>query len=141
MLYGTPATKLKINQEEFPAAYKMANRSISNHVPSDILNLADAKWRKFHHNKPYGTTWKCPYPSSFAEQEFGHATCFANGEYGLEAIKEMKVVPVLLPTNMTARHNQQQQETQVCTPTPDDDSEILSGDGQTPLSNDESTSR
>jgi hypothetical protein len=138
-LYGTPATKLKINQEEFPAAYRMANRSISNHVPSDILNLADAKWRKFHHNKPYGTTWKCPYPSSFAEQEFGHATCFANGEYGLEAIKEMR--PVLLPASMTARQNQQQQETQVCTPTPDDDSETLSGDGQTPLSNDESTSR
>ena len=73
----------------------MAAQSISTKVPPGILPLADAIWKKLHPNKLYGGSWKCPLPSSYAEQEFSSSrtTCFANGSYGLDAIQQMNRQP------------------------------------------------
>src|SRR6056300_995775 len=92
-LYGTAATIPNIDPKKFPAAHRMADRAISTKVPSGILPLADAIWKKLHPNKPYGGSWKCPLPSSYAEQEFSRTTCFANGSYGLDAIQQMNRQP------------------------------------------------
>jgi hypothetical protein len=93
-LYGTDATIPNIDRTKFPAAYNMAARAISTKVPSGILPLADAIWTKQHPNKLYGGSWKCPLPSTYAEQEFSRMTCFANGSYGLDAIQQMNGSPL-----------------------------------------------
>jgi hypothetical protein len=92
-LYGTDATIPNIDRTKFPAAYNMAARAISTKVPSGILPLADAIWKKQHPNQLYGGSWKCPLPSTYAEQEFSRMTCFANGSYGLDAIQQMNGSP------------------------------------------------
>src|SRR5210317_1528669 len=58
------------------------------------LPMADAIWKKQHPNKLYGGSWKCPLPSTYAEQEFSRMTCFANGSYGLDAIHQMNGSPL-----------------------------------------------
>ena len=92
-LYGTAATIPNIDPRKFPSAHRMAERSISTKVPSGILPLADAIWKKQHPDTLYGGSWKCPLPSTYAEQEFSRTTCFANGSYGLDAIQQMNRQP------------------------------------------------
>ena len=94
-LYGTAATIPNIDPKKFPAAHRMAERSISTKVPSGILLLADATWKNQHPQTLYGGSWKCPLPSSYAEQEFSRTTCFANGSYGLDAIQQMNRQPII----------------------------------------------
>ena len=104
-LYGTAATIPSIDPKKFPSAYRMAERSISTKVPSGILPLADAIWKKQHPDTLYGGSWKCPLPSSYAEQEFSRTTCFANGSYGLDAIQQMNRQPTVKEPSRTSTTN------------------------------------
>jgi hypothetical protein len=104
-LYGTAATIPNIDPKKIPAAHRMAERSISTKVPSGILLLADAIWKKQHPQTLYGGSWKCPLPSSFAEQEFSRTTCFANGSYGLDAIQQMNRQPIINEPSRTSTTN------------------------------------
>ena len=101
-LYGTAATIPNIDPKKFPSAHRMADRSISTKVPSGILPLADSIWKKQHPDTLYGGSWKCPLPSSYAEQEFSRTTCFANGSYGLDAIQQMNRQPTVTEPSRTS---------------------------------------
>jgi hypothetical protein len=70
-----------------------------------VLLLADAIWKKQHPQTLYGGSWKCPLPSSYAEQEFSRTTCFANGSYGLDAIQQMNRQPIINEPSRTSETN------------------------------------
>ena len=140
-LYGTDASIPNIDRTKFPAAYNMAARAISTKVPSGILPLADAIWKKQHPNKLYGGSWKCPLPSSYAEQEFSRTTCFANGSYGLDAIQQMNRQPSPDGTRRVSTTNNSD-TTQHSIPNNSFEERLIdvshspTHDGQTPLSPD-----
>jgi hypothetical protein len=85
-LYGTDPMTHAIEPRLFPYASKMAKRSISKAVPSNILHRANEIWRTKHLNKFFGGSYKSPDPLTYVTQQFGREVCFANGSFGRTAM-------------------------------------------------------
>ena len=92
-LYGTDPITHAIEPRLFPHASKMAKRSISNAVPSNILHRANEIWRTKHPNKFFGGSYKSPDPLTYVTQQFGREVCFANGSFGLTAMSYLESGP------------------------------------------------
>ena len=92
-LYGTEPITHAIEPRLFPHASKMATRSISNAVPSNILHRANEIWRTKHPNKFFGGSYKSPDPLTYVTQQFGREVCFANGSFGLTAMSYLESGP------------------------------------------------
>jgi hypothetical protein len=92
-LYGIDPMTHAIEPRLFPHASKMAKRSISNAVPSNILHRANEIWRTKHPNKFFGGSYKSPDPLTYVTQQFGSKVCFANGSFGLTAMSYLESGP------------------------------------------------
>src|SRR6056300_927183 len=89
-LYGTAPLPLPSYGEDRPYGTKMAERSISEVVPSGVLKRASDIWRNTRPGEFFGGSYRAMDPTSWANQQFGLITCVAHGNHMLRAIQKIR---------------------------------------------------